>query len=167
MAVSKATSEREGLVRDKRGAVLAEFVVVIMPLLTCFFVFLQVAEICVAKLMVKHATVIGARAAAVYGNKNKTCPECEGTGEEEVTEGVKEALGGWQKHFVSISADYEDKSTRGEEEKDYGPYELVTVSVTAEYKCGVPLGRTICPGSTFTIREKKSMPHQGARYTKE
>jgi len=164
MAVSK---KPEGLVRDKRGAVLAEFVVVIMPLLTCFFVFLQVAEICVAKLMVKHATIIGARAAAVYSNQHQTCPECEGDGKEQVQEGVREALGGWAKHFVVITADVEDKTTRSEEEADYGPYELVTVTVDATYKCGVPLGRSICPGSYFEIHEKKSMPHQGARYLKE
>lgn len=157
--------EKRSLRTDTRGAVLAEFVVAIFPLLTIFFVFVQISAVSIAKLMVKHSAVIGARAAAVFSNKRDNCPECTGNGEGEVNGAVRAALVNWQGKFSSVSAFVDDNSSRdiGSNE-GYGPYGMVTVTVRAAYTCEVPIGRLICPGGTLTITEIKSMPHQGARY---
>lgn len=143
----------------RRGAVLAEFVVALVPLLTIFFVFVQLSAIAAARLRFKHAAVIGARCAAVYSNKNKTCPECQGDGETEVNAAVRAGLGSEGRAYASVSTTIDDRSSAGD------PYGLVTVNATAEYRCGVPLGRIIC-GTDFatTFTEKKSLPHQGANY---
>jgi Flp pilus assembly protein TadG len=127
----------------QRGAVLAEFVVALVPLLTIFFVFVQISAIAAARIRFKHAAIVGARCAAVYSNKHHTCPECTTDGEAEVNSAVHAALG---------------SSARG--------YDSVTVNASAQYRCAVPLGRVICGAtSTTTFTEKKSLPHQGAMYT--
>jgi hypothetical protein len=161
----QASSRKTSLKTDTRGAVLAEFVVAIFPLLTIFFVFLQISAVSVAKLMVKHSAVIGARAAAVFSNKRDNCPECSGDGVAEVNGAVRAALVNWQGKFGSVTATVDDASSRDKGSNEgYGPYGLVTVTVRASYRCEVPVGRLICPGGNLSITEIKSMPHQGARY---
>jgi uncharacterized membrane protein YgcG len=152
-----------GLVRDTRGAVLVEFVVAIFPLLTIFFVFVQLSAIAVAVLMTKQAGVVGARAAAVFSNTKQNVPEaCGDDGQKKIEEAVTAALGPWGKRMTT-EVEVTDSSSRSEPD---GVYDLVTVRVTARFRCEVPLGRIICPGGTKTIVETKSMPHQGARYKK-
>ena len=144
----------------RRGAVLAEFVVAIVPLLTIFFVFIQISAIAAARLRFKHAAVIGARCAAVTSNKNGTCPDCKDVdGDAEVNAAVRAGLGSTAPFYENVSASVNDRSS----ERD--PFGLVTVTATANYRCGVPLGRIICGAdSAVPFTEKKSMPHQGANY---
>src|SRR6185369_9756519 len=113
--------ERKSLRTDTRGAVLAEFVVAIFPLLTVFFVFLQISALSIAKLLVKHSAVIASRAAAVYSNKNSNCPECQGDGSAEVNSAAKTALVNWQKHFSSVTTDITDTSTNQKGNDGDGP----------------------------------------------
>jgi hypothetical protein len=153
----KMKTEKQNLVRDQRGAVLAEFVVAIVPLLTIFFVFVQISAIAAARIRFKHAAVIGARAASVFSNKNDNCPECQGDGSSEVNAAVRAALGSAGRNVTGVSAAVNDRSNRSD------PYGLVTVTVTGRYQCNVPLGKIICGGGV-TFTERKSMPHQGALY---
>jgi hypothetical protein len=151
------------LVKDKKGAVLAEFVVAIFPLLTIFFVFVQLSMLAVAGLIVKHSAIVGARAAAVYSNVHHNVPDrCKDDGKQKIDDGVRAAVGPWQNRIVT-NVTVRDQSSLGD---DDGVYDLVTVMVTAQVRCDVPLGRIIC-GRTgiHQIVETKSMPHQGARYT--
>ena len=62
------------------------------------------------------------------------------------------------REILSASATVDDRSNRSD------PYGLVTVTVTGQYQCGVPLGKVICSGGSVTFTERKSMPHQGALY---
>lgn len=166
---SRTARGLKSLKTDTRGAVLAEFVIAIIPLLTVFFVFVQISALSIAKLLVKHSTIVGARAAAVFSNQHENCPECTSDGRAVVTAAVRSALVNWQSKFTSVTADVEDNSSREiGDDQGYGPYGLVTVRVEARYKCEIPLGKVICSGggNTVLIRETKTMPHQGARYTK-
>lgn len=166
MKQRQSRERKKSLKTDTRGAVLAEFVVAIFPLLTIFFVFVQLSALSIAKLLTKHAAVVGARAAAVFSNKNDNCPECQGDGSGDVNSAVKSALVNWQGRFSSVSTTVDDTSTRERGDEGFGPYGLVTVTVRARYSCQVPVGKLICPGGSVTITEIKSMPHQGARYRK-
>jgi Flp pilus assembly protein TadG len=47
--------ELRSLKSDQRGAVLVEFVVAFVPLMTVFFVFTQLSQLLVAKLIVSTA----------------------------------------------------------------------------------------------------------------
>lgn len=160
----KAKAEKKkGLAGDQRGAVLAEFVVVLFPLLMVFFTMVQLSAFASAKLMTKHAAVIAARAAAVFSNQHDNLPEAKGDGKSEATSAARAAIGTWsQKQLTITNVAVADASNR---EDQYG---LVTVTVTANYKCTVPMARFVCGLSgNKVITETKSMPHQGARYRLE
>lgn len=155
--------KKVGLIGDKRGAVLAEFVVALVPLLATFFVFLQLSAMAVAKLKFKHGTVVAARAAAVFSNVNGNCPECTGDGKAQI-EGAARAGVGNNSGINITRVDVTDRSTKDNSQN--GQYGAVTVKVTGRYTCGVPMGNLICLGMR-PWEETKTMPRQGARYTKE
>jgi hypothetical protein len=150
------------LAKDTKGAVLAEFVVAIFPLLTVFFVFVQYSMLATSALVVKHAAIVGARAASVYSNEHQNVPElCGDNGKAKIEEAVRAAVGPWSDR-ISTSVDVRDRSSTNE---DDGVYDLVTVTVTARVRCAVPVGKIICgPAFSKEIVDIKSMPHQGARY---
>lgn len=147
---------------DKKGAVLVEFLVALMPLMITFSCFVQLAQSATAKLVVKHSAIVGARAAAVISNKNNNTPDQpKGANQADIEAGVKAALGPWLPHMQSVQVQVEDTSSCDD------PYGLVKVTVTVEHKCEVPFGgRLVCGagGATHTFRQAYSFPHQGARY---
>lgn len=148
------------IIREQRGAVLAEFAIAIVPMLIAFFSFWQVSMLITAKMLTRHAAIVGARAAAVITGGGDTNPtekgEEQGT-EDDVSKAVKEALGVWgDKGILSSSTEVEDSG---------GPNGRVTVRVTALYTCTTPLGRNwVCPGGVKPLTEEASMPKQGASY---
>jgi Flp pilus assembly protein TadG len=145
---------------DKRGAVLVEFVVAFVPLMTVFFVFVQLSQLAVARLIVKHSAVVGARAAAVYHNEHTNVPEmCADNGKAKVDSAVRAAVGHWSDR-ITTTTNVSDSSNRDSN----GMYNLVTVRVNAVVRCRVPLGRLMCPGGVALMTDVKSLPHQGARY---
>jgi Flp pilus assembly protein TadG len=150
---------------DSRGAVLAEFCIVIVPLLTMFFSFVQLSRIAAARLMVKHSAIVGARAAAVMSNGADNNPgERSGSNDAAVETAVKSALGPWWNKSGGVTAatvDVNDTSSKDD------PYNWVEVKVTATYACNVPMGSLICGGKTKQLVERFRMPHQGAQYESE
>lgn len=148
--------------RDTKGAVLAEFVVAIFPLLAVFFVFVQLSYLAIAGLIVKHSAVVGARAAAVFANEHKNVPElCDDDGKGKVEDAVRASLGPWSNR-ITPTTEITDKSSKND---DDGVYDLVTVKVSAQVKCNIPLGKAICGiGGYHQFIDTKSMSHQGARY---
>lgn len=157
--------ELKDLRSDKRGAVLVEFAVAFMPLMITFSCFVQLSQMATAKIVVKHSAVVGARAAAVIANGHKNTPDQkQGDNKADVEAGVKAAMGPWTKTMKSVDVAIDDKSSCTD------PYGLVSVTVTAEYKCSVPFGgRLLCGavGATRTMKQTYGFPHQGARYKLE
>jgi Flp pilus assembly protein TadG len=151
-----ASSRRRGA----RGAVLAEFMIVMVPLMTMFFSFVQLSKLATARLIVKHGAIIGARAASVFSNAHNNLPEATGDGQAEITEGVRQAMGNWVEEgsISAVDVAVNDMSSRGD------PYGWVVVTVKATYQCRVPLGFIACGGKTKTFVESYRMPHQGAIY---
>lgn len=143
-----------GLSRDNRGAVLAEFVIALMPMLLAFFVFLQLGQVYVASLMTRHAANMGARAAAVILPPN---PGNVGA-PEDVDLAVHKAYGVFDKEFARVVI---------EKTPAPAPFELVTVEVRAQYICHVPLGSRIVCGADGVVDMPPIVarfPNQGAKY---
>lgn len=153
-------ARRASLRRDTRGAVLAEFVIAVTPLLMTFFCFVQMARVASARLMVKHSAIMAARAAAVITNgKNNTPDQNGGANQEMVTNAAKLSLGPYNRQMLTVTAEINDQSSQAD------PYGAVTVTVRATYRCSVPMGgRIVCPGGVKVFTERAMMPHQGARY---
>lgn len=147
---------------DKRGAVLVEFAVAFMPLMITFSSFVQLQQMATARLVVKHSTVIGARAAAVISNSGKNTPDQKpGDNADQIRAGVMSGLGPWKNTMSNVDVKVDDKSSCDD------PYGMVSVTVTAEYKCSVPFSNLFMCGvgkkhlfKPMTAR----FPHQGARF---
>jgi len=151
-----------GLRGDVRGAVLVEFVVAIVPILMMFFTFIQLSKVATARLIVKHATIIGARAAAVIANEHENVPDQpKGQNQKEIDAAVKNALGPWwyrRGGVMNVQVRVDDRSSKSD------PYGWVEVRVSAVYQCNVPMGWIACRGRSKLLEEAYRMPHQGARY---
>ena len=101
----------KGLHENKRGAVLVEFAIAFMPLMITFSSFVQLQQMATARIVVKHATIVGARAAAVISNKNRNTPGPpeDKDNDDEVKKGVIAALGPW-KSTITVDVKVEDTS---------------------------------------------------------
>lgn len=145
--------------RDTRGAVLAEFVVAVVPLLTTFFCFVQLMKMQQAKLVIRNSAISAARAAIVI-HENGNNPGKHGQ-ESDIEWAAALAVGPYADSFGSLEVTTNDNSSVN---NTYGP---VTVTVKGTYKCQVPLGKLICVGGggfSKTLEASATMPHQGARY---
>jgi Flp pilus assembly protein TadG len=157
-------AKKKSLLRDTRGAVLAEFIIASMPIFIAFFTFVQLAKVATARLVLKHSAIVGARAAAVIVNGKDNNPgQKAGMNEAEVLDGVTMALGPWWKKpggFTNIKITITDSSSKDD------PYGWVTVRVEGTYNCAIPLGQVfVCRGSSMQMTaEEYRMPHQGANY---
>lgn len=152
--------------RDARGAVLVEFLVVLMPLMATFSFFVQFSQIAQARLMMLHATQVAARGAAVFSNKKGNTPDAPEIDENkaEVEGAFYAALGPWAKTIKGEPRiEINDTSGCGD-----AVYNDVTVTVTADYRCSVPFpGHLLCAGNggAYRFKHSYSYPHQGASYT--
>jgi Flp pilus assembly protein TadG len=153
--------------KDQRGAVLAEFIVAIVPLLMMFFGFAQLAKLAAGRIVLKHSAIVAARAASVMTNaaNNNPC-QPNGMNEGQILNAATMALGRyWGRNggFERMAVTVTDTSSRSD------PYNWVSVRVVGVFECDVPMmGRIMCGGATTTMRaEVFRMPHQGASYTCE
>ena len=153
-------ARRRNFVRDTKGAVLAEFAIAVVPMLTAFFSFWQVAMLLTAKTLVRHSAIVGARAAAVISGGAESNPTAGGRAqgnEGEIKQAVIEALGLWGDTGVLVANTQIDDNG--------GPDGHVTVRVNATFRCKTPVGnRFVCGGETKPIFDRASMPKQGASY---
>ncbi|NOU31382.1 MAG: hypothetical protein HOO96_26080 [Polyangiaceae bacterium] len=151
------------IVGNQRGAVLAEFVVALVPLLTTFFCLVQLGKLYAANLALKHAAMCAARAATVIAKPPTMNPGATGD-PNEIELAAYAALGNFYTnggfHDVTVKVTLPSGD----------PHGVVTVDVTATYDCDVPLGgRITCfaGGGTKTKTESASLPLQGAQYAEE
>jgi len=143
----------KGLIRNRRGAVLAEFAVAIVPMLYAFFCFTQFSKLAIATTVMQHATTVAARYAMVA---YPSCIPKTGAGpDSNLQSAATSALGPFSSNISvqGVSASYGGGDPWGD----------ITTTATYNYRCDVPLGNTICGGNTtktFTV----TLPHSGARY---
>ena len=125
-----------------------------------FFSFVQLSKIATARLVMKHGTIVGARAASVLSNANNNTPDAKGDGKGDITSAVKLGMGPWVSKgaITGVNVTVNDQSSRDD------PYGWVTVTVKATYNCKVPMGFIACGGATKSLEESYRMPHQGAIY---
>lgn len=153
--------EKAARERATRGAVLAEFVITVVPVLMMFFGWMQLAWLYTANLLAQHAANVCVRAAAVIDDKGGLNPGDNGTVEEIQTATQRAAEVQSTGHiFESIRCSYDNEASEAD------PYGTVTATVTAEYGCAVPMGRVIVcgPSAHKTIKKTAKLPFQGARY---
>lgn len=163
------------LLTQKKGAVLAEFIIAFVPMMNMFFCFTQYAQTAIANLVLRHAATAGARAAIVtYGSceTNQGNEDCASfnpganieqgeTPERIIRDATVITLAGWADKFDAINIDYRTGTTAGFAD----PHGIVRVTVRGSYRCDTPLARYImCAGGHVQMTEYAELPLQGALY---
>ena len=151
-------------VKDQRGAVLAEFAVVAMPLFATFFGFVQLAQYATADLYVRHAANVAARAAAVMSeahNPGTHSPMNDGT-----LKAATIALGTWADPIKLGNSNVRLKDVGVDINDPGGAEGMTSVTVNATYVCKIPLGKLLVCGADGkrTVSHTARFPKQGARY---
>lgn len=157
----------KALHEDRRGAVVVEFAVAMWPLFMTFFCTLQVMHLAQARLVIKHATIMGARAGAVFANTAGVTPDQpQGLNQDKIEAAVKGSVGKYTRS-IDFKVDVQDNATCSD------PYGPITVKVEATVKCEVAMGKMIClapgfqggmDGTSVVFKDEVTMPHQGAKY---
>jgi Flp pilus assembly protein TadG len=151
------------LLRDTRGAVYVEFLAVFMPLFLFFLSLVQLIFVQTASLITSHAAMTAVRAAVVVIHDD---PKLYG--------GIAEGNASGARLTDITRAAAIPLSALGPEGEGVtvdagGPYsrdQMVTVTVTYDYKCRVPGGAFfVCgPSGVKTLSAQATMPNQGAEY---
>jgi Flp pilus assembly protein TadG len=144
------------LLRDQRGAALAEFVAVATPLFVTFFSLVQLGLAYTAKLVVEHSARVAARAAAVIAPPNPDAPRDAG---EQIRRAAEVAMGPWaESHALG--------DVRVRVKPPDAPFAELATEVRATYTCSVPVGGRIVCGidGRWEMTGHAAFPSQGARY---
>jgi hypothetical protein len=155
---------RRRLGEDSRGAVLAEFAIVVVPLTLAFFSLAQISMLYAAKLMMRHAAIAAVRAYSVIALPN---PGPNGNPSTDPVLAGTIALGPWYSPGQNgITAATFTFASLANETPPNGYYGLDTATAVGVYQCSVPLGRLVaCNGGFEPLGPyTASFPHQGARY---
>ena len=151
---------RNLLMRGTRGAVLAEFIIAFVPIMTIYLTMLELAHYFVIREVVVHAANATARACAVVGpvndapaGKNGDTSSAKLAGEYVMTP--------WKNSGNNVSNIVVECTQAAAAD----PYGEDTGHVTADYTCSVPIAKNIaCFGGPKKIDVTSSFPHQGAKY---
>jgi hypothetical protein len=152
------------LVRGTRGAVLAEFIIAFMPIMTIFMCMVELIHYFTMREIVYHAASATARACAVIDDPNGLQPGGAAINgpQDDARKAGEWALNPWKDNYLLTNVEV---SCKNEEPKD--PYGEDTGHIKATYHCVVPIAKNmVCPGggSTKIIDVTSSFPHQGAKY---
>ncbi len=142
-----------------RGMYTAETVVTFFPVFTLFFIEVQYTHLATADLVLRHATLGGARAAVVILDPQHN-PGGNGP-PSDVINHVAMAMGPWleRDRFFNTQVTWEDTSSRA------NPHGEVTVKVVTWFDCRIPVGHIfVCGGRSMRLERTARLPMQGALY---
>lgn len=144
--------------RGDEGAVMVEFLAAFMPIFAFFLGLVQLIFIQTASLIVNHAAHVAVRAAVVVIPDNAGTPgSAQGAKKAEIERAARIPL-------ATLGLDGGDVDVQLDRAA-YKTTQTVTVTVSVDYTCRVPLGGLMaCGGSKTTLTGQASMPNQGADY---
>ncbi|MEY4509472.1 MAG: hypothetical protein RLZZ450_1594 [Pseudomonadota bacterium] len=157
-------ARKKSALRDKRGVVYVETLVAFVPVFTLFLATLQLADLSAANLIVRHASTVAARAAAVvlpddgvfYGDRdNQTLHTFTGLRQTDIEQAANLILRANPRLDAAAANVSLDKPT-------YRRRDDLTATVRATYRCLLPL---FCPQIVMTGESK--LVYQGAEFVYE
>jgi hypothetical protein len=170
--VKSSKTRFEELVRDTRGAVYVEFLIVFLPMFVLFMSLVQFAFVEVANLVTKHAAVTAVRAAIVVLPDDpayyEKAPVNKPTGgRKEAIEAAARARLLAVATLPMLEVKFPVAPGASDEKTQYAQDDVVRVRIEFDYKCGIPIGaRFVCNLLTQhkTLKAEAAMPLQGAGY---
>jgi hypothetical protein len=168
--VSEAKAKGPGVLRDSRGAMMVEFTVAILPVLTLWACLWQLSVLYSADLITRHAATVAARAAIVVlpGDPARYDDEPMGYAEpgSKRVQTIKRAAASVLRASPSIEG-FTVRITdgAGNEVTSVAPEAVVGVEVRALFRCFMPLAQYIvCRNGVRELGTEASMVNQGAEY---
>ncbi len=154
---------REGILRARRGAVLAEFAIAFMPICAMFLCVCQLSRYSIARLAVLHAAQLSVRACSVIivpdPGHSKQLDGPDSDVQRAATLAMQPFEGSGEITHTPPTCVHDDS---GPDHENGG---TDTVTMQATYTCNIPLARGIVCSSgpkNFTVHAQ--FPHQGAKY---
>jgi len=154
--------KRTGVVKGTRGAVLAEFIIAFMPIMTIFMCMCQLVHLFTMREILFHAANATARACAVINDPNNNQP-----GGDTVNGPQKdgEQAGRWALQPWKTSSYLTVDKVECLYQEPNDTYGQDVGHISATYRCTVPIAKNIvCPGGIKTLDIQSDFPHQGAKY---
>ncbi len=151
--------KREGIVRARRGAVLAEFAIAFMPICTMFLCVVQLSRYSIARLAVLHAAQVSVRACAVITDPDPGHEVQLDGPDSDVQRAANVAMAPFE---GSGEITHTDPQCVHDGEDNGG---TDTVTMQGQYLCRIPVAKNIICSSgpkNFTVHAQ--FPHQGAKY---
>ncbi len=149
---------RKPVARSTKGAVLAEFIIAIIPISAMFLCVCQIARLQIARLATMHAAQVSVRACAVIVDPDPGHDQGVDGKDTDVVTAERQVL----KPFEGSEYAAEDATCKHSGDVNGG---TDTVTIKATYTCTIPLARhIICPGGTRKLDAQAQFPHQGAEY---
>lgn len=151
--------KKEGILRARRGAVLAEFAIAFMPICAMFLCVCQLSRYSIARLAVLHAAQVSVRACAVIIQPDPGHSTTIDGPDTDVQRAAKVAMTPFE---GSGEITHDDPTCKHDGEDNGG---TDTVTMTGHYDCKIPLARGIvCSSGAKTFTVHAQFPHQGAKY---
>ena len=163
--------KREGIVRARRGAVLAEFAIAFMPICTMFLCVCEMSRYFIARMAVLHAAQVAVRACAVTldpqpGNEAKLNGDPENDYKKAADQVLTVNMIYPRSGFVGGSSElkYTEPECKNAGGDSNGRDD--SVQIDAKFTCNIPVAsRIICgTGGTIGFSMYAKFPHQGADY---
>ena len=148
--------------REKRGdegAVMVEFLAAFLPIFAFFLGLVQLVFIQTASLIVNHAAHVAVRAAVVVipDDALGSVGSAQGAKKAEIERAARIPLSTLGLDGGDVNVDLDRAS--------YSTNQTVTVTVSVDYTCRVPLGGLMaCGGAQTTLTGRASIPNQGADF---
>lgn len=153
---------KSSLLKGTRGAVLAEFIIAFMPIMTIYLTMLELAHYFVIREVVVHAANATARACAVVGPNDAPVGGGKNGGIADAQAAGEWALKPWKASGNNVQ-NIKVECTQADPAQD--PAGKTSGHITADYSCSVPIAKLIaCAGGPKKIDVTSSFPHQGAKY---
>lgn len=169
------------LVAERRGAAYVEFLIAIVPFFLFVLCVLQSAMLQFADIAVERAASAAARSAVVvldddprfYGGEARNSAAPGGPRAEAIKRGAANVLGALPAAAIAemqsrLSVEFMAQPGSSSVRSSFAPEQAVTVRVTYQYPCGVPLARQIMcrdEGLSARLGAEATLPNQGARYS--
>lgn len=180
--IQPAPAEPTSLTRDSRGAVYVEFLIAFLPVFLFFLASWQLGRFYTTRLVVQHAAMSGARAAAVIIAE----PEADGSVAHTLSDAKRRSISsavwialapaslqGW---VAGVDLRFPSSATASDDRTAFTPAEgtptMVHLELHAAFACDLPpvdlfLCERSAAGFTLPIVARASFPYQGARFRPE
>ena len=147
--------------RHQSGAVYVETLVVLPVVFFMFFCTWQLVDLLTASLVVRHAAISAARAAAVIGPDSPTF--YGGQARDDVASGLRfDAVQDAAWMALKAHPHFSKGTSHVVVDGQFAGNNLVTAHVSADYSCHMPWVNVVCGGGTRTLTAEASFPYQAA-----